>query len=119
MRKSISGVLFALVIMAAGGTSFAGTASAADIGAVNISPSVPQIQRVEYGGYSYCQRLRYRCNHKEELGQEGQGNCRRYHEECGQQSNCQRLRYRCYHKEELGQEGQGNCRRYHRECGGY
>ncbi len=36
-----------------------------------------------YGRYGYCARLRWRCEHKYELGQEGMGNCQRYREECG------------------------------------
>ena len=74
---------------------------------------------VQYGGYSHCDRLRYRCRHKEELGEVGEGNCRRYKEECGDQNYCRQLRYRCYHKEELGEVGEGNCRRYHQQCGRY
>jgi hypothetical protein len=30
-----------------------------------------------------CRELRAACMHKEELGEQGQGNCRRYREECG------------------------------------
>jgi len=30
-----------------------------------------------------CRELRQACLHKEELGEEGQGNCRRYREVCG------------------------------------
>jgi hypothetical protein len=70
--------------------------------------------------YSYCQRLRWRCQNKEELGLEGQGTCRRYRQECGgwsKRSHCNRLRWRCEHKEELGLEGQGTCRTYRRQCG--
>lgn len=29
-----------------------------------------------------CRELRYACRHKEELGEEGMGNCRRYHRMC-------------------------------------
>lgn len=36
-----------------------------------------------YGEHElYCQRLIYHCRHKEELGEEGNGNCARYREEC-------------------------------------
>ncbi len=72
-----------------------------------------------YGRYGYCARLRWRCQHKYELGQEGMGNCQRYREECGGgYSYCARLRWRCEHKYELGEVGQGNCQRYREECGG-
>ncbi len=30
-----------------------------------------------------CARLRWACRHKEELGEQGMGNCRRYREICG------------------------------------
>lgn len=35
-----------------------------------------------YGGGS-CRELRAACMHKEELGEVGRGNCRRYRETCG------------------------------------
>ena len=31
---------------------------------------------------SYCDRLRWQCEHKYELGREGEGICHRYREEC-------------------------------------
>ncbi len=74
------------------------------------------LTRIQWG---YCERLRWRCEHKYELGQEGEGNCRRYREECGgRERYCARLRWQCEHKYQLGQEGEGNCRRYREECGG-
>src|SRR5438552_2326077 len=60
-------------------------------------------------GYGYCRELRYRCLHKEELGEVGEGNCRRYRETCRRSSYedlCARLRSACMHKEELGEVGQ-------------
>jgi hypothetical protein len=48
----------------------------------------------------------------------GEGNCRRYREECGGRARyCEHLRWACEHKYERGEEGQGNCRRYREECG--
>jgi hypothetical protein len=35
-----------------------------------------------YGG-GRCRELRAACMHKEELGEQGMGNCRRYREMCG------------------------------------
>ncbi len=35
-----------------------------------------------YGG-GQCRELRLACLHKEELGEQGMGNCRRYRELCG------------------------------------
>jgi hypothetical protein len=66
----------------------------------------------------YCDRLRWQCEHKYELGREGEGICRRYREECEnrQRSHCERLRWQCEHKYELGREGEGLCHRYREEC---
>jgi len=36
-----------------------------------------------YGEGNSCARLRRACMHKEERGEEGMGNCRRYREMCG------------------------------------
>ena len=71
------------------------------------------------GGYGdRCAYLRYKCTHKEQLDEVGEGNCRRYRSECGGISYCERLRRACIYKEERGEVGQGNCRRYRYECGG-
>jgi hypothetical protein len=67
-----------------------------------------------------CRELRRACEMKEELGETGQGNCRRYREMCGGgggiRESCRDLRWRCLHKEELGETGQGNCRAYREQC---
>jgi hypothetical protein len=67
---------------------------------------------------SRCDTLRRACANKGELGERGEGNCRRYREECGNRgaSNCARLRQACIYKGELGERGEGNCRRYREEC---
>jgi len=39
------------------------------------------VLQVQYGGH--CERLRWKCEHKYELGREGEGLCQRYREECG------------------------------------
>lgn len=39
----------------------------------------------EHHGYDhdrYCRHLREACIHKHELGEEGEGNCQRYRDEC-------------------------------------
>jgi hypothetical protein len=41
-----------------------------------------QRRRSSYGG-GECRELRQACMHKEELGEQGMGNCRRYREMCG------------------------------------
>jgi hypothetical protein len=81
---------------------------------------------------SYCRHLRYACIYENRLGEAGEGNCRRYKEECrgfgdggygyggrryeGRSSYCERLRDSCIYKESRGETGEGNCRRYREEC---
>jgi hypothetical protein len=73
-----------------------------------------------YGRGVDCRELRAACLHKEELGEAGAGNCRRYRELCtgGERVDCRELRAACMHKEELGEAGAGNCRRYRELCTG-
>ncbi len=83
--------------------------------AVDIRGLVQQDSAVEQVQYGYCERLRRACIYKEERGESGEGNCRRYRNECGGgggRSHCERLRDECVH----GERGEGNCRRYRREC---
>jgi len=75
------------------------------------------VQPAQYWGGGRCERLRRACVYKEERGEVGEGNCRRYREECGGISYCERLRRACAYKEYRGEVGEGNCRRYGRECG--
>jgi hypothetical protein len=76
------------------------------------------VQQVQYDRGGYCERLRRACIYKEERGEVGEGNCRRYRAECsGRVSYCERLRQACIYKEERGEVGEGNCRRYRIECG--
>ena len=43
----------------------------------------PHHRHYEYGAdQGECKELRLACLHKEELGEQGQGNCRRYREVC-------------------------------------
>ncbi len=67
-----------------------------------------------------CESLRRACLNKRELGEVGEGNCRRYREECSGRSAsyCARLRQACLYKGERGEIGEGNCRRYREECRG-
>ena len=77
------------------------------------------VRLVQYGGGRYCERLRRACIYKEERGETGEGNCRRYRSECGGgPSYCEQLRRACMYKDERGETGLGNCRRYRNECGG-
>ena len=98
---------------------WAGAASAASISIQTPSTETraPGLELVQWGG-GYCARLRRACQFKEERGEVGEGNCRRYRAECGGGlSYCERLRRACYNKDVRGEVGQGNCRRYRAECG--
>jgi hypothetical protein len=91
-----------------------------------------------------CRGLRWACEHKEELGAQGAGICRRYREQCGGGGGfgfegggfrfgfggggegggegngggdrCAKLRWACEHKDELGLQGAGTCRRFRETC---
>ena len=75
-----------------------------------------------YGQGESCADLKYACEHKDQLGEVGQGNCRRYRETCERRAepveSCADLRYACMHKDQLGEQGAGNCRRYRETCHG-
>ena len=78
---------YALAIAAAALFAFPASAFSQDIelgpGGVRIEPGYHHgyyYGRSAYGGK--CRELRRACLHKEELGEEGQGNCRRYRETC-------------------------------------
>jgi hypothetical protein len=115
MRNVFLGMAIAFC-MAIGGLS---VASAAPIGGGGVDTATvadATLQKVVTAGY--CERLKRACAYKEERGEQGEGNCRRYRAECGHFNYCQALRRSCIYKEERGQEGRGNCRRYRAECGG-
>jgi hypothetical protein len=52
-------------------------------GGVQITP--PHHRRHHQGWGGDCRELRAACMHKEELGEEGRGNCRRYRQTCGRE----------------------------------
>ena len=65
-----------------------------------------------------CAGLRWACEHKDQLGLQGDGTCRRYRETCGErESVCGQLRWACEHKDQIGLQGAGTCRRYRDTCG--
>jgi hypothetical protein len=73
-----------------------------------------------------CRALRFVCEHKDELGLQGAGTCRRFDEQCGVHerpvsdpapNNCRQLRWACEHKDQLGLQGAGTCRRFRDTCG--
>jgi hypothetical protein len=66
-----------------------------------------------------CRELKRACDMKQQLGEQGEGNCRRYRENCERRmGNCERLRMACMFKSELGERGEGNCRQYRENCRG-
>jgi hypothetical protein len=72
-----------------------------------------------------CSALRYACQHKDELGLQGAGTCRRFDELCPRgrvifepaPNTCRQLRWACEHKDQLGLQGAGTCRRFRETCG--
>jgi hypothetical protein len=76
------------------------------------------VQQVQYWNGGRCERLHRACVYKQQGGEVGEGNCRRYRAECSGGSYCERLRRACVYKEFRGEAGEGNCRRYRYECGG-
>jgi hypothetical protein len=96
--------------------------------ALLVLPANAQIQSgpggVRIGGGGQCEELRRACENKGALGEQGEGNCRRYREVCGGRAErpsrqmCAELREACLHKGQLGEQGEGNCRRYRQTCRG-
>lgn len=115
MRTFVLGLLIAASCTLAG-VSIASAAPVAPGLADSAAKAQTLIQKTASG--DYCAYLRYKCNNKGQLGEYGEGNCRRYRAECGRISYCERLRRACVYKEERGEVGEGNCRRYRYECGG-
>lgn len=113
-------MITALILAAGLGLASVSSAAATPVG-VDVRGFREGItESVQYRGGGYCERLRRACVYKEERGEVGEGNCRRYREECGGRvSYCERLRRACINKEERGEVGYGNCRRYREECGSY
>jgi hypothetical protein len=121
MRATVRRALFMVGIGAIGSIGVLGGASAglAAPGGRMQQDKAGVETLVQPAQYWRCERLRRACRDKDERGERGEGNCRRYREECGGTSYCERLRRACVYKEYRGEEGQGNCRRYRRECEGY
>jgi hypothetical protein len=109
--------IFGACVLGAG-LALAGVAGVAAAPAgIDVRGMLEQGGGVERVQSSYCDRLRRACIYKEERGESGEGNCRRYREECSSgRSYCDRLRQACLYKEERGESGEGNCRRYRNEC---
>jgi hypothetical protein len=76
---------------------------------------------VRIGRGGQCEELRRACENKDRLGEQGEGNCRRYRETCQRpvrRDVCGELRAACLNKDQLGEQGEGNCRRYRQTCRG-
>ena len=82
---------FASSLILAAVTSLSATA-ATSLPAPPVPPETSLAEPAQYGGwrgereYSYrrhCARLRRACMFKEQRGEVGEGNCRRYRRECG------------------------------------
>ena len=113
MRTMLAAIVLATL---AGGSNALAMPIAGELGAAADAPRIA----IQYWRGDYCERLRRACTYKEQRGEVGEGNCRRYRAECGRRlSYCERLRRACLHKEERGEVGEGNCRRYRHECRGY
>lgn len=122
MISSVRSIFFGVIVAMLAVTAV----SAAPVTSAQPVQAQTAAVNVQYGyGYGYrysyrsCDELRRACEYKDRLGEWGQGNCRRYQEQCGRgPSYCERLRRACLYKEEYGQVGQGNCERYREECRG-
>ena len=66
---------------AAGLGLFATTASAAPYSSKTFTAPENLVEQAQSG--RYCARLRRACEFKNERGEAGEGNCRRYRQECG------------------------------------
>ena len=80
MSKVFLGMLMSVGIGLAG-LSAAAAGPVAGGGVGNAAAYRAGLEQVQFGGY--CARLRRACEYKEERGESGQGNCRRYRQECG------------------------------------
>ena len=90
-------IIGAMILAAGLGLASATSAVAAPVGVDVRGAGFPEsvVEQVQYWGGGYCARLRRACIYKEERGEVGEGNCRRYRAECGGRvSYCERLRRR-------------------------
>ena len=116
MRTMIAFTIVAVASALGSGTAALAIPLAGDQGT---AAHANQIEQIQYWRGDHCERLRRACAYKEERGEVGEGNCRRYRAECSRRlSYCGQLRQACLYKERRGEIGEGNCRRYRRECGG-
>ena len=90
-----------------------------EIGPLQIGPNGIRLQDGRSQAMGQCEELRMACENKDRLGEQGEGNCRRYRQTCQQHSRqdmCEESRMACLHREDLGEQGAGNCRKYRESC---
>jgi hypothetical protein len=88
---------------------------------IQIGPGGVRVDDGRGRGGGQCEELRLACENKNRLGEQGEGNCRRYRETCQRpvrRDVCGELRAACLNKDRLGEQGEGNCRRYRETCKG-
>jgi hypothetical protein len=116
MRAMIGAAILATGLGLASAASSVAAPVGVDLRGAGVSENT--VEQVQWGGRN-CERLRRACIYKYERGEVGEGNCRRYREECGgRASYCRQLRNACVYKYQRGEAGEGNCRRYREQCGG-
>jgi len=77
MRSIVAGVAMAAAL---GLTAL--PTSAAPFSRAGVETLGTGVEHVQYERSRYCERLRRACRFKEERGETGEGNCRKYREEC-------------------------------------
>ena len=118
--KTISTAAIALaIVLSSGGGLYSSGAQAQP--SIQIGPGGIRVDdgRSARRGGGQCEELRLACENKDRLGEQGEGNCRRYRQLCQRQSRqqvCEELRVACLNKDRLGEQGEGNCRRYRQTC---
>ena len=88
---------------------------------IQVGPGGVRVDDGRGRGGGQCDELRRACENKDRLGEQGEGNCRRYREACQRpvrRDVCGELRAACLNKDQLGEQGEGNCRRYRQTCRG-
>ena len=84
MRKYVLAICTAALFALPTSVAFSQVDVEVGPGGFHVGPGYhrPYYNRYEGGG-GRCRELRAACMHKEELGEQGMGNCRRYRELCG------------------------------------
>jgi hypothetical protein len=74
-------IVFAAVLATCGGAFALPAPAVPTAGARGATEGQSIVEHVKDG--RYCRRLRRACQYKHERGEAGEGNCRRYRQECG------------------------------------